>query len=136
VGLSTLVTIMVAVLLTTFSVLALVSARADLRLSDKATDSVEHYYVADGEAEQWLAAVDALARQERSELPPGNNSAALSMLVEALSSAGYEAVGADDGRVRVAETFVIDERRDLIVEIALDTTGEIDILRWQTTPRR
>ncbi|MDR2587101.1 MAG: hypothetical protein LBC23_02415 [Coriobacteriales bacterium] len=135
VGLSTLVTIMVAVLLTTFSVLALVSARADLRLSDKATDSAEHYYAADGEAEQWLADMEAFVRNNRGHLEWGD-SAALSALADKLSAAGYKATVDNSGNVHLTETFAIDERRDLIVEIALDTVGETDILRWQTTPKR
>jgi hypothetical protein len=124
VGLSTLVTIMVAVLLTTFSVLALVSARADLKLSDKAVVSTQGYYAADGEATQWLADVDAVVREG------GADSA------EALAAAGYTVTTTDDGRTGLSTSFAIDEKRDLIVEIALDSAGETDILRWQTVVRR
>jgi hypothetical protein len=127
---------MVAVLLTTFSVLALVSARADLRLSDKAADSVESYYAADGEAEKWLAAIDVLIQQTLAERPAAAGPVSLDDFTGALSSAGYEAVPTADGRAQVSATFVIDERRDLVVEIALDSAGEIDILRWQTVPKR
>jgi hypothetical protein len=123
VGLSTLVTIMVAVLLTTFSVLTLVSARADLRLSSRAVASTQSYYAADGEAEHWLAAVDAFAQEGHADL--GGD----------LGAAGYQVSATEDGRVKLAEVFSIDEKRDLVVEIALDTTGEIDILRWQSVPR-
>jgi hypothetical protein len=124
VGLSTLVTIMVAVLLTTFSVLALVSARADLRLSSRVATSTQSYYAADGEAEQWLAEVDAFARGGHADFTAD------------LLAAGYQVEVRDDGHVRLAETFPIDDKRDLIVEITLDSAGEMDILRWQSVSRR
>jgi hypothetical protein len=124
VGLSTLVTIMVAVLLTTFSVLALVSARADLRLSSRVATSTQSYYAADGKAEQWLAEVDAFAQRGHADL------------AAALLAAGYETGVTDDGRVQLATAFPIDDKRDLIIEIALDNAGEIDILRWQSVSKR
>ncbi|MDR2106383.1 MAG: hypothetical protein LBP24_03140 [Coriobacteriales bacterium] len=124
VGLSTLVTIMVAVLLTTFSVLTLVSARADLRLSNKVIASTQGYYAADGDAEQWLAGVDALVQEGHGDL------------AGALSAAGYEVATTGDGRTGLSAVFPMDSGRDLMVEIALDRTGEIDILRWQSVPKR
>ncbi|MDR0347378.1 MAG: hypothetical protein LBH56_03290 [Coriobacteriales bacterium] len=124
IGLSTLVTIMVAVLLTTFSVLALVSARADLRLSNKVVASTQAYYVADAEAEQWLASLDARVSDYRATSGSG--------LAGSLAAAGYRVDTAGDGSLRIASSFSIDEGRNLEVELALDTKGEITILRWQT----
>jgi hypothetical protein len=115
---------MVAVLLTTFSVLALVSARADLRLSEKAVVSTQGYYAADGEATQWLADIDAIAQEGQADL------------AGALAAAGYAVVTTDDGRTGLSASFTIDEKRDLVVEIALDSARETDILRWQTVVRR
>jgi hypothetical protein len=112
---------MVAVLLTTFSVLALVSARADLRLSDKAVSSTQSYYAADSEAQRWLADVDVFVREGHADLEGE------------LAAAGYQPLTTDDGLVGLAESFSIDDNRELAVEITLDRTGEIDILRWQTT---
>jgi hypothetical protein len=123
VGLSTLVTIMVAVLLTTFSVLTLVSARADLSLSQKAVSSTQAYYAADGKAEQWLAKVDTFAQQTHDDL------------VGDLTTAGYQPSVDDDGQLRIGTTIPIDDKRDLIVEVALDSTGGLDILRWQSVPK-
>jgi hypothetical protein len=123
VGLSTLVTIMVAVLLTTFSVLALVSARADLKLSNKVVESTQSYYTADSQAEQWLANLDAVVATGHPDL------------VEGLTLAGYTATAIEDGRVLVAEVFFLDTNRDLVVEVAFDSAGNRDILRWQSTPR-
>jgi hypothetical protein len=124
VGLSTVMTVMVVVLLTTFSVLALVSARAELRLANRAIESTENYYAADGEAERWLADLDAFIGEERDDRDGD------------LASAGYQVSSTDDGRTKLTESFIIDDRRDLIVEVACDGAGEMDILRWQTVPRR
>jgi hypothetical protein len=52
-----------------------------------------------------------------------------------LATAGYQLGTASDGRTMLTQTFSVDDRRDLIVEIALDMAGEMDILRWQTAPR-
>jgi hypothetical protein len=123
VGLSTLVTIMVAVLLTTFSVLTLVSARADLSLSEKAVTSTQTYYAADGKAEQWLAKVDTFVQQTHDDL------------VGDLTAAGYQPSVDDNGQLKIATTIPIDDKRDLIVEVALDSAGEMDILRWQSVPK-
>ncbi|MDR1184671.1 MAG: hypothetical protein LBK67_07740 [Coriobacteriales bacterium] len=124
VGLSTVMTVMVVVLLTTFSVLALVSARAELRLANRAIESTANYYTADGEAERWLADLDAFISEERGDREGD------------LASAGYQVSATDEGQTKLTESFAIDERRDLIVEIALDSAGEMDILRWQTMPKR
>jgi hypothetical protein len=121
VGIATLVTIMVAVLLTTFSVLTLVTAGADLRLSEKTVQSAENYYLADGDAEQWLADLDAfLAGNSRPTTAD-------------LSSAGYKTGTAENGGITVVEEFPIDDIRELSVEVALGRDGTIDILRWQST---
>ncbi|MDR1714163.1 MAG: hypothetical protein LBR39_08460 [Coriobacteriales bacterium] len=66
VGLTTIVTIMVVVLLTTFSVLALVSANSDLRLSRMATTSAQSYYQADSAAQRWLTELDRTSPGEHS----------------------------------------------------------------------
>jgi hypothetical protein len=124
VGLSTVMTVMVVVLLTTFSVLALVSARAELRLANRAIESTQNYYAADGEAERWLADLGAFIGEERDNRDGD------------LASAGYQVSSTDDGRTKLTESFIVDDRRDLIVEVACDEAGEIDILRWQTTPKQ
>jgi hypothetical protein len=124
VGLSTVMTVMVVVLLTTFSVLALVSARAELRLANRAVESTQNYYAADGEAERWLADLDAFIQEERDDRDGD------------LASAGYQVSSTDDDRTKLTESFTVDNRRDLIVEVALDRAGEMDILRWQTVSKR
>jgi hypothetical protein len=123
VGLSTIMTVMVVVLLTTFSVLALVSARAELRLANRAIESTGNYYAADGEAEKWLASLDAFIREGHDNLEGD------------LALAGYQVAVTEDGQTKLTESFEVDNKRDLAVEIALDRAGEMDILRWQTVPK-
>ena len=124
VGITTLVTIIVAVLLTTFSVLTLVTARADLRLSNKAIESTQSYYTADSEAEQWLAILDNFVIRSHVDL------------LRDLNSAGYKVSTAVDGRILVTESFFMDSKRDLLVEVAIDSNGRIDILTWKTISKR
>lgn len=114
VGMATLVTIMVAVLLTVFSVLTLVSARSDLRLSSKAIESTQAYYQADSQAEQWLAQIDGIVGQA---LDSGTDIAA------ALDSQGYQTVAGSDGQLLLAQDFPITDNRKLAVELAINDNG-------------
>ena len=141
VGIATLVTILVAVLLTTFSVLAFVTARADLRLSNKAVESTQSYYIADGQAEEWLAELDAHVVEGEG----GTLWILAGDFAAALADAGYKAATSTDGtstggastdeRVVVKESFSIDDRRELVVEVAINKDGGLDILRWQTVSK-
>jgi hypothetical protein len=148
---------MVALLLTTFSVLALASARADLRLSEKVVASTQGYYAADGQAAQWLADLDAFLRDRSgadadaaasAEAPadagtgadaadPADPAApqADSALAAALSSAGYTLGESAEGRLSVVEEFPIDELRFLAVEVSIDETRQTEVLRWQSMSR-
>jgi hypothetical protein len=60
IGVTTLVTILVVMLLATFSVLSLVSARSDLNLSEMTIRSASDYYDANNEATRWYAQLDAI----------------------------------------------------------------------------
>ncbi len=123
VGLATLITVLVAVLLTTFSVLALVTARGDLSLSNKTAEAMESYYEADGQAEEWLSELDGYMSSGQTNL--SNN----------LGRAGYELGLTKDGKTTVSETFDIDNNRELSVEIMIDNYPQIEILKWQVTAK-
>ena len=124
IGITTLVTIIVAVLLTTFAVLTLVTARADLRLSNKAIESTQNYYAADSQAEQWLAELDDFFSRDHEDL------------AVAIALAKYKVDTASDGRMLVFEQFVIDDKRYLLVEVAVDSYGKLDILTWKSVASR
>ena len=59
VGATSIVLIAVVLCLTVFSVLALVTANADAKLSQKSLRSVADYYAAEAKVQQRLAAIDA-----------------------------------------------------------------------------
>ena len=124
IGITTLVTIIVAVLLTTFAVLTLVTARADLRLSNKAIESTQNYYAADSLAELWLAELDDFFSKDHEDL------------AVAIALAKYKVDTASDGRMLVFEQFVIDDKRYLLVEVAVDSYGNLDILTWKSVADR
>ncbi|MDR1421928.1 MAG: hypothetical protein LBI64_03580 [Coriobacteriales bacterium] len=124
IGLTTLVTIMVVVLLTTFSVLSLVSARSDLNLTNKALQSMQDYYAADTAAEQWVA-----------QLSRALEGASGESLAAALEEGGY-IYEFEEGQMgyRVSEIFEIDTNRQLTVELAISDEGQFTILTWQSVP--
>lgn len=122
VGMATLVTIMVAVLLTVFSVLTLVSARSDLRLSSKAIESTQAYYQADSQAEQWLAEVDGIVSQAVSS---GTD------IAVALGDQGFWATTASDGQILLTQDFPIANNRKLVVELAINSSGSVTVQKWQ-----
>jgi hypothetical protein len=123
-GLATLVTVLVLVLLATFSVLSLVSARADLNLSRKALESTQSYYLADAQAERWLAELDASVGGQWSEAT-----------ADTLTTAGYDYALETEGEgCLVSETFPIDAHRQLSVEVAVSGEGRLTVLMWQSGP--
>jgi hypothetical protein len=124
IGLTTLVTVMVIVLLTTFSVLTLVSAHSDLNLTTKALQATSDYYAADTEAEQWLATLDATIQRSWDEAG-----------LNALDANGYHYVLDTEGEgCLVTQTFAIGSNRQLSVEIAVSGEGDLTVIKWQSGP--
>jgi flagellar basal body-associated protein FliL len=123
VGIITLVTIMVVLLLAAFSVLSLVSARSDLRLSEMSTTQVQSYYAADSEATAWYAELDAFAAQL---------SGSPESYEEQLTLAGYLAESTADGELRVSRGFAINDTRTLMVTIAVNDERTTTIRQWQS----
>ncbi|MDR3316073.1 MAG: hypothetical protein LBS98_06330 [Coriobacteriales bacterium] len=121
IGITTLVTIMVVVLLTTFSVLALVSARSDLRLSLLTDTAMETYYAADAQGQRWLAELDTFVGTTEA----GDRAAIL-------TEAGYSVVTADDGTLMVSEHFAIDRNRQINATVEIDAQGTLRVTRWQS----
>ncbi|MDR3053280.1 MAG: hypothetical protein LBU48_05420 [Coriobacteriales bacterium] len=121
VGVTTLVTIMVVILLTTFSVLSLVTAQSDLRLTKMATDSTTTYYAADAAAEQWYSELDAALAAVQ-----GDDYQA------ALTQAGYTVTRTDEGVLMVQQQFAMGTNRQLEVTVAIDDAGTSTIRQWQS----
>lgn len=70
-GASSVLMIFVVLCLTTFGVLSLVSAKADLRLTDKTLAAAEEYYAADAEVEILLSRIDAALAAIRRDFDAG-----------------------------------------------------------------
>ena len=69
-GASSVLMIFVVLCLTTFGVLSLVSAKADLRLTDKTLAAAQDYYAADAGAEVLLSRIDAVIAGVRRDFQP------------------------------------------------------------------
>ena len=123
VGVSTLVTIMVILLLAAFSVLSLVSARSNLHLSEMTATRAEVYYAADSEATQWYADLDSFAASLT-----GNKSS----FDEQLVAAGYDVEVTSSGEVRVMNSFSINNNRNLMITIAINEDKTTIIRQWQS----
>ncbi|MGN0372623.1 MAG: hypothetical protein ACI4F3_07400 [Enterocloster sp.] len=64
IGAASLILIFIVLCLSTFSLLALSSARGDLSLEMRSGEAVRAYYRADSEGQRWLSQTDAVLREE------------------------------------------------------------------------
>jgi predicted metalloprotease len=120
VGVTTLITVLVVLLLATFSVLSLVSSRSDQSLSLMAVESVTQYYEADAAAVEWYA--------ELSDFLGAHTS---SNWGDSLRTRGYT-VSTEGDEVRVSAGFSMGSYRELAVSVAVLHDGSAEIRRWQT----
>ncbi|MDR2671856.1 MAG: hypothetical protein LBC35_00870 [Coriobacteriales bacterium] len=123
VGVTTLVTILVVLLMASFAVLSLVTARSDLALSDSAITSVTDYYKADAAATQWYAELDSFCSRL---------TGTVSDYQAMLEATGYATVLTADGEIRVTQDFAMGETRHLIVTVAIERDKTTTIRQWQT----
>ncbi|MDR1359287.1 MAG: hypothetical protein LBJ48_08080 [Coriobacteriales bacterium] len=123
IGVTTLVTILVVLLLATFSVLSLVLARSNLELSQRAATQAQSYYAADSEATVWYAALDTFA---------ATMEGAPTDFAEQLKEAGYEPQTSDAGELVLTQGFAINDQRTLMVTIAVNSDKTTTIRQWQS----
>ena len=109
-GGASLLTVFAVLCLTIFALLSLSTVRADSALGDASAKAVENYYAADARAQE------ILARLRFGEKP------------------GEVTVYDDDGRQICAYTGPISDTQELRVEVAVRSTDDYTILRWQTVP--
>jgi hypothetical protein len=133
VGASTIVTIMVVLMLAVFSILAFVQSHSELRLSEMSVESLELYYNADTQAQEWLARVTALSASAGADAGAGAGADA-GDIAKRLKDAGIESTeaAADGSGLAAQATFVIDEKRSLAAKALIDGTGSVRVVRWQT----
>ncbi|MCL2631974.1 MAG: hypothetical protein FWD45_02635 [Coriobacteriia bacterium] len=127
-GVTTLVTILMVLLLTTFSVLTLVSARYDHNLSRMTMDATGNYYAADREACEWLA--------ELSDLVDSSDHADLIDLIAAASPDAVVAISESGDLLLVTRSFSIDNRNQLRVSIAIMADGRLTVVEWASISNR
>jgi len=125
IGVTTLITVLVVMLLAAFSVLSLASARSDIRLSRMAAQSASDYYAADSEATTWYAALDTF-------LDRANEPASGWEIV--LRYAGYNVQQSASGELQVREVFAMGSFRELVVTVAVAPDGTPTIRQWQSVP--
>jgi len=123
IGVTTLVTIIVVVLLTAFAVLSLVSALSSMRLSQMAVSQIEHYYAADSEATLWYAELDAFA---------AGLAGSPDEYARQLAGAGYTLQQNDQDLLLVTQRFDMSEFRSLMVTVAINDNKTTTIKQWQS----
>ena len=129
IGITTLVTVFMVLLLTTFSVLTMVSARYDLNLSSRTVEATTSYYAVDQEACQWVGEIQVLlATRPQSEWSTAINESALDVSTQIEYS--------DDGNwagITVDRQLTIDQWRLLNIRLFIDDDGQIYFLDWRSS---
>lgn len=123
IGVTTLVTIVVVLLLTAFAVLSLISANSNYRLSQMAIENTQSYYAADCDATLWYAQLDAYVAGLEGEP---------SSFAAQLRNAGYELIETEAGELMVTRGFTVSDYRTLMVTIAINDDNTTTIRQWQS----
>ncbi len=127
VGMVSILIVFVVLCLTTFATLSLVSARADLRLTNRAAESLREYYAADSAAQEQLAQLDSLLEQ---------------------AGADWQQIVEEDGVLcELSDTaatlryqVAVNERKNLLVILTLPLSdsglpdGPLSICEWRVEP--
>ena len=122
-GVSSIIAILVILVLVVFAALSITTSTADLRLSQKTSDSIKAYYEADAVAEDKMAEIDALLKMDSS------------WQAEA-QKAGFAVSMGEHGETLVSYTVPVDEYRNLDVELLVSGNGKLSRLVWQTVPAK
>lgn len=122
VGGSSILVIFILLCLTTFATLSMVSAKADLRLTEKTVAAAAQYYAADAAAEEQLARIDGALRAQ----PWAADSAAA--LMAALPTLQVESA---EGALLASYAVPVNDSQELAVELRISPTvsGEQQITR-------
>ncbi len=115
VGIPSLITVLVVMLLGSFAVLSLITARADIKLAKKAYDAASDYYAADLAATQKLAELKRLVKEGAD-----------------ISSYGFDVIQTIDSGELICYNIPIDNNNSLKIELSY-ANGELTVKKWQTT---
>lgn len=126
IGMVSILMIFVVLCLTTFATLSFVSARADLKLSRKASNSISEYYAADTAAEQYLAELSTQISSADSSWQQD-----LSLSDVALTSA------VEENNAVFSYSVPVNDKKNLVVKVSCPLTpegipsDELSVLSWQ-----
>ena len=129
VGVTTLITIFMVLLLTTFSVLTLAAAKYDNVLSEQSMSASGDYYAADREACQWIADIQVLTQGSPQSEWEGLIAADLPGTVVEVSDLQ---TGSSNTLLLCWQSFAIDERSELRVGVEISSDGELTIIEWRS----
>ena len=123
-----LLAVFVVLCLTTFAALSMTSARADVRMSRPAAQSVSGYYGADSAAEHTLAAVDGYLKRSWelcAALPAGDRAAAYFERVQGLPDTLPGVLASwEEGACRLRYSVPVDQNRTLEVTLRIPSPDE------------
>lgn len=114
VGIPSLITVLVVMLLGCFAVLSLITARADARLAQKAAQAANDYYAADFAATKKLAELKLLVKESAD-----------------LQAHGFDVIQTIDSGELICYNIQIDENNSLKIEVSR-LGSEITVTKWQT----
>ncbi len=131
IGGPTIIMIFVVLCMTTLGTLSLVTANADLKLTQKTVDSTTAYYAADNKGEQFLSQLDSILKQDIAPLsqngpasnPPGitaNQASAVELIGKI---PGTTAVKNSNGSLSITHIIKISDAQKLLIEISASSAN-------------
>lgn len=129
-GITSIIAILVILVLVVFSALSLITAKADLNLSQKTADTIKSYYTADDKAETIIAEFGDIMGDEEAGKINDEDFARYSGAFTDGKDYSY-----DSGDNILKFTVPIDDSRELKVEVQYKNNGQIEEkLLWQVIP--
>lgn len=131
-GVTSIIAILVILVLVVFSTLSLITAKADLNLSQKTADNIKAYYDADSRAEIIITEVgDVIISELTHEINTGTRG---DFAKEYAAKKGYAYENTEDGWL-LKFNVPIDYSRELKVEVLFDNDGHLKEKQlWQISP--
>lgn len=129
-GITSIIAILVILVLVVFSALSLITAKADLNLSQKTADNIKAYYAADSDAEMIIADFgDILASGETTKINDGD------FVRYSGAFTGGKDYSYNDANDTLKFTVDIDGSRELKIEVQYKDNGQVrKKLIWQVVP--
>lgn len=122
-GITSIIAILVILVLVVFSTLSLITAKADLNLSEKTASNIEAYYAADAKGEIIISEISEIINS-------GSDVAGYA------KDKGYTYEPSGGGGL-LTFTVVVDDSRQLNAKVAFDGSGNVvEKQLWQVKPSK